>query len=172
MCSLPASLQRVEDFFKLFGPGVRSDIKTTTLRSWSVPERFILKDVVIAAVEFLRAVFKTYTKIDFRVACKDEVSIIGAKDQLHDVLCGTIAEVQKSFQNGVGMINVAMHDLNRKSDVVPGEAYRNKYVAVTVRKSGENLRDFTGGEVSYYDGGVIVRIGVTAAVIYLLKSEA
>ena len=144
-----------------------------------------------------KTTFKTVFKdvaIVVKNACHKDTPIVGSV-QLEKVLGDTIASVENAFCRGMGTINVIMHDLHRNGDgaLIPGEMppddfssegkgtfFANKcakYLAILVRKEvpGAHLAhsrdyDLKNCEVSYYDGGVIVRQNPSCATIYFART--
>ena len=144
----------------------------------TAPDEFVLKEVVTVV----------------KNACHKDTPIVGSV-QLEKVLGDTIASVENAFCRGMGTINVIMHDLHRSGDgaLIPGEMppddfssegkgtfFANKcakYLAILVRKEvpGAHLAhsrdyDLKNCEVSYYDGGVIVRQNPSCATIYFART--
>lgn len=183
----------VEDFLALFDDAKKEEnTPHISARSAFLPEEFSLKSVVSAVVDYLNSMFTKLVNIEIKNLCTKDVSINGNKKQLHDVLGVTIGMVLKSFQNRKGVISVIIHDLKRSSDnaLLPKETVcndsstekesRDKYVAISVRKvdvvhfekkDDTDSRNYEGSEVSYYDGGVIVRTKSAHAIIYLTRAQ-
>lgn len=150
---------------------------------------FDLQEVASAVATFLRSSFFRI-KVEISNLCDRGVPIFGNKEQFQKVLTSVISCMEKTMAFGGEVINVIIHELRRPTDATflpagkkfleenDAEKLRSKYVAVSVKRM---LTPFEGrpssdgrdgkGEVSYYDGGVIVKVSPARSVIYLLKSE-
>lgn len=150
---------------------------------------FDLQEVASAVATFLRNSFFR-VKVEISNLCDRGVPIFGNKEQFQKVLTSVISCMGKTMTFGSEVINVIIHELRRPTDAnfLPSgkkflgendaEMVRSKYIAVSVKRM---LTPFEGrpssdgrdgkGDVSYYDGGVIVKVSPAMSVIYLLKSE-
>ncbi len=151
---------------------------------------FDLQEVASAVATFLRNSFFR-VRVEISNLCDRGVPIFGNKEQFQKVLTSVISCMGKTMTFGSEVINVIIHELRRPTDAnfLPSgkkflgendaEMVRSKYIAVSVKRM---LTPFEGrpssdgrdgkGDVSYYDGGVIVKVSPAMSVIYLLKSES
>lgn len=182
----------LEEFFCLPANDVTLPILAVETHAVVTLKLFDLKEVVAAVSVFLRKTFKNI-KVEISSLCEGAVSIFGNKGQFQKVLVDVISGMSNRFKHGAEMFNVIIHELKRptdvnflpcdgalsgKGDASSSEEIRAKYIAVSIKKKDEssvvrpsNINRGGKGEVSYFDGGMIVKINPFISVIYLLKLE-